>query len=120
MSSSYVARHVFERVHEKLPGYVIKFTAERPRNPDNQAGPEESRRLEFFRQHPELTRWSGKIQLNGKADLAMSARCGPTSRAFAATASETLPPRWLPTTGPKRGLAARSERSPGWTRWPCR
>ncbi len=70
MSSSYVARHVFERVHERLPDYVIKFAAERPRNPDNLAGPEELRRLEFFRRHPELTRWSGKIQLSGKTYLA--------------------------------------------------
>ena len=70
MSSSYVARCVFEKVQQRLPGYVIKFSSAVPRNPVNQAGPEELRMLDYFRQHPEVMRWSGHIQLDGKDYLA--------------------------------------------------
>ena len=43
MSTSYVARSIFEEVRKRFPGYVIKFSSANPRNPANMAGPEELR-----------------------------------------------------------------------------
>ena len=70
MSTSYIARQVFEKVHEKFPEYVIKFSSDNPRNPKNLAGPEELELLEYFRENPGETRWTGKIQMNGSEYLA--------------------------------------------------
>ncbi len=55
MSTSYIAREVFEKVHKKFPEYVIKFSSDNPRNLENLAGPEELKLLEYFREHPEET-----------------------------------------------------------------
>ena len=52
MSTSYVARQVFEKVRKKFPDYVIKFSSDNPRNPVNKAGPEEARVLQYFRDNP--------------------------------------------------------------------
>jgi methyl-accepting chemotaxis protein len=70
MSTSYIARRVFEKVHEKFPEYVIKFSSDNPRNPKNLAGPEELKLLKYFRENPGEARWSGKIQMNGSEYLA--------------------------------------------------
>lgn len=70
MSTSYIARSVFEKVQRKVPSYIIKFSSAAPRNPANQAGPEELEKLKFFREYPEITRWSGRIRLDGKDYLA--------------------------------------------------
>lgn len=66
MSSSFVARSVFDKVEKRLPDYVIKFSSDAPRNPANQAGPEEMELLEFFRRNPNTDRWSGRLQLEGR------------------------------------------------------
>jgi hypothetical protein len=39
MSSSYVAREIFDEVRKEFPEYVIKFSSDNPRNPTNAAGP---------------------------------------------------------------------------------
>ena len=70
MSTSFIARSVVEKVHEKYPDYVIKFSSDNPRNPDNLAGPEELALLEYFRKNPGETRWSGRIRMDGKEFLA--------------------------------------------------
>ncbi len=70
MSTSFIARRVFEKVQEALPEYVIKFPSDNPRNRDNLAGPEELKLLEYFRENPGETRWQGKIQMNGGEYLA--------------------------------------------------
>lgn len=70
MSSSFVARQVFEKVHDKLPDYVIKFSSDDPRNPANRAGPEELKMIDYFRENPGETRWTGKIRIEGKEYLA--------------------------------------------------
>lgn len=69
MSSSFVARSIFEKVRKRMPDYVIKFSADKPRNPVNQAGPEELKMLRYFRDNPRVTRWTGKLSLDGKPYL---------------------------------------------------
>ncbi len=69
MSTSFIARNVVEKVHEKYPDYVIKFSSDNPRNPDNLAGPEELDLLKFFRENPDKTRWAGRIRMGGKEYL---------------------------------------------------
>jgi PAS domain S-box-containing protein len=64
MSTSYVARSVFEEVRKKYPDYVIKFSSDHPRNPVNTAGPEEMTIIRYFRDHPEATKWVGTVVLN--------------------------------------------------------
>ena len=66
MSSSYVAREVFDRVRKKLPGYLLKFSSDNPRNPANRASPDELKVLQRFRSQPGLERWSGRITLDGR------------------------------------------------------
>ena len=70
MSSTYVARNVFEKVRRKFPDYVIKFSSDDPRNPANLAGPAERRILDHFRRDPNADRWVGEIEMNGKPYLA--------------------------------------------------
>ena len=65
MSTSYVARKVFERVRDRFPDYVIKFSSDNPRNPVNLATPEEMRIIHYFEEHPEAKHWSGQIELSG-------------------------------------------------------
>ncbi len=70
MSTSFISRSVFEKVGEKFPDYVIKFSSDNPRNPINLAGPEEIGLLEYFRRNTAEDRWFGKIKLNGNEYLA--------------------------------------------------
>lgn len=70
MSTSFVARSIFEKVRNEFPDYVIKFSSDNPRNPANQAGPAEQEMIEYFNDNPEVDRWSGKIKLEGAEYLA--------------------------------------------------
>ena len=70
MSTSHIARKVFEKVQSKFPDYVIKFPSDNPRNPVNKAGPEELKMLQYFRDNPEVSRWNGKLEMNGNQYLA--------------------------------------------------
>ncbi len=70
MSTSYVARQVFERVRKKFPDVIIKFAANDPRNPANQATPNESRMIAYFDAHPDVDRWTGTIVENGQKYVA--------------------------------------------------
>jgi len=63
MSTSYVARNIFNKVRTKFPDYIIKFSAENPRNPVNQAGPEELNMIQYFNNNPEKQVWTGEINL---------------------------------------------------------
>jgi PAS domain S-box-containing protein len=69
MSTSFVARSIFEKVHKKFPDYIIKFSSDNPRNPNNQAGPEELEMIEYFNDNPKARNWAGQINLNGKPHL---------------------------------------------------
>ncbi len=66
MSTSYVARSIFDKVRERRPGYIVKFSSDDPRNPANLAGPEELAILRYFRENPEATNWAGSVTINGR------------------------------------------------------
>jgi PAS domain S-box-containing protein len=71
MSSSFVARQVFERVQSEVPDLVIKFSSPNPRNPINLAGPEELGMIAYFNEHPERKLWSGSINMNENEYVAL-------------------------------------------------
>lgn len=72
MSTSFVASGIFEKVRQKYPDYVLKFSSDNPRNPANQAGAEELKVLNYFRKNPQAKRWVGEVDLQGKAYLVCS------------------------------------------------
>jgi len=66
MSTSYIARRVFDRVGQAFPDYIIKFSSENPRNPRNRlAGAEELELLRMFAEHPEIRQWNGTLRMGG-------------------------------------------------------
>jgi len=67
MSTSYVARSVFDGVREEFPELVTRFASKNPRNPVNRATPAEERIIDYFEQHPDASSWSGVVRL-GKTD----------------------------------------------------
>ena len=66
MSTSYVARQIVEEVRTEFPDYILKFSSDNPRNPVNMAGPEELKMLQYFRDHPDESRWQGKLSIDGR------------------------------------------------------
>ncbi|MFH1747907.1 MAG: PAS domain S-box protein [Planctomycetota bacterium] len=70
MSTSFVARSIFEKVRQEFPDYIIKFSSDDPRNPGNQAGPDELRMIQYFNNNPETRKWSGEIDLDGRPHMA--------------------------------------------------
>lgn len=70
MSSSYVAHSVFQEVNGEFPDFILKFSAENPRNPANQAGPEEMEIIRYFNDHPEIKKWKGRIAIGGREYMA--------------------------------------------------
>jgi len=70
MSTSYVSRTIFEDVRKEFPDYIIKFSSDNPRNPVNQAGPEELKVIEYLNNNPNLNRWEGLVLIDGKQYMA--------------------------------------------------
>lgn len=70
MSTSYISRSIFERVREKFPDYIIRFSSENPRNPINKAGPDELRTMEYFRINPQIHEKTEEIQIGGRRYMA--------------------------------------------------
>ncbi|MCF8128529.1 MAG: DUF3365 domain-containing protein [Deltaproteobacteria bacterium] len=70
MSTSYVARSIFEDVRGAFPAYILKFSSDNPRNPLNQAGPEELEVIEYLNRNPHLEKWEGEIVIDGKPYMA--------------------------------------------------
>ncbi|MFP4379241.1 MAG: response regulator [Candidatus Sumerlaeia bacterium] len=66
MSSSYATRKIFQQVKEQFPDYIIKFSSTNPHNPINKAGPEEVTIIQYFRNNPDVDRWRGVIEMDGK------------------------------------------------------
>ena len=66
MSTSFVARSVFEEVRRKFPDTILKFSSDNPRNLANQAGPEEREIIRYFNENPETNRWVGEVRMGGK------------------------------------------------------
>jgi len=73
MSTSFVARSIFQKVRSAFPGTIIKFSSDNPRNSANEAGPEEQKLLELFRRNPGLERWEGTVTLGGRSYYALAA-----------------------------------------------
>ena len=70
MSTSYVARSIFEEVRKEFSDYIIKFSSDDPRNPANQAGLEELKIIDYFNNNPGTNRWEGKIFIDGRRYMA--------------------------------------------------
>lgn len=70
MSTSYVARTIFEDVRKEFPDYIIKFSSDNPRNPVNQAGPEKLKVIEYLNNNPTLNKWEGMVLIDGKQYMA--------------------------------------------------
>jgi len=70
MSTSYVARSIFEDVRNEFPNYILKFSSDNPRNPANQAGPEELKVIEYLNNNHDLNRWEGTVSIDGKQYMA--------------------------------------------------
>jgi len=109
MSTSFVARSIFEKVRRDFAGYVIKFSSDNPRNPANQAGPEELRIIQHFNENRDLQTWAGPVHIDGKPYLARFAarrtdesclRCHGRPQA----ASASLVARYGPKAGFRRPL----------------
>ena len=66
MSTSFVARSIFEKVRKNFPDYIIKFSSGNPRNPVNQAGPEELKMIKYFNDNPLNKVWMGEIVFGSK------------------------------------------------------
>jgi|GEM_PF-1689181 len=66
MSTSYIARSIFDDVRDEFPGYILKFSSDNPRNPANQAGPEELKIIQYLNENPHQKVWEGIITINGK------------------------------------------------------
>jgi signal transduction histidine kinase len=65
MSTSFISRSVFEKVHMNFPDYIIKFSSDNPRNSTNLAGPKERELLQYFRENPQQNRWVGRLSMDG-------------------------------------------------------
>jgi PAS domain S-box-containing protein len=71
MSTSFVARSIFEETQKEFPGIILKFSSDNPRNPANQASQEELKIIQFFNSNPESDLWEGNISMNGDTYYAM-------------------------------------------------
>jgi HAMP domain-containing protein len=70
MSSSYVARSIFEKVKEKYPAYYFKHASQNPRNKLNLADEFENELLDkTFKPNPQVKEWQGFRTLRGKKDF---------------------------------------------------
>lgn len=70
MSTSFVARSVFEDVRKQFPEFILKFSSDNPRNPLNLAGPQEMEIIDFFNANPEINEWKGSITIEDKKYVA--------------------------------------------------
>jgi len=70
MSPPFVSQSVFEKVQQKFPGYIVRFTSDNPHNPANRATPQELRLIDFFRRNPQVSQKTEQIQINGQRYVA--------------------------------------------------
>ena len=64
MSTSFVARSIFEDVRIRFPNYILKFSSDDPRNPANLASRQELSFIDFFNKNPGQKSWGGNIIIN--------------------------------------------------------
>jgi diguanylate cyclase (GGDEF)-like protein/PAS domain S-box-containing protein len=65
MSTSFIARNVFEKVAKAHPDYLLRFPSTNPRNPSNKANPQEESIIRYFEQNPDAEEWSGYLSIDG-------------------------------------------------------
>jgi hypothetical protein len=53
MSTSFVARSIFEKVRSRFPDCTIKYTSDNPRNLNNKASDEELEMIRYFNENPQ-------------------------------------------------------------------
>ncbi|MBI5818459.1 MAG: DUF3365 domain-containing protein [Verrucomicrobia bacterium] len=70
MSPAFISRNIFEELQKKFPGYIVRFASDKPRNPANQATPDELSAMEFFRRNPRIVQTIDQIQINGQRYVA--------------------------------------------------
>jgi len=70
MSTSFVARSIFEDVQREFPDFILKFSSDNPRNPANQAGPEEMELIRYFNENPGEGQWRGELTIGGEQYIA--------------------------------------------------
>ncbi len=61
LSSSFIARSIFEDVGGNVEGLEIRFASDNPRNPLNRATEQERQLIEFFRANRDAQSWEGRI-----------------------------------------------------------
>jgi signal transduction histidine kinase/FixJ family two-component response regulator len=66
MSTSFVSRSVFEKVRQRFPEIIVKFSSDNPRNPVNSATPDELRIIEYFNAHPDISKLTSVMQMGGR------------------------------------------------------
>ncbi|MCK5604698.1 DUF3365 domain-containing protein [Candidatus Pacearchaeota archaeon] len=105
MSTSYVARSIFEDVRKEFPDYILKFSSDNPRNPINQAGPEELKLIDFFNKNTRENRWTGEVTIDGIRYLAkFNARRMEDSCQLCHGDSEVAPAKMIEIYGTKGGF----------------
>jgi len=109
MSTSFVAHSIFENTRRHFPDFILKFSSDNPRNPANQAGPEELKVIQYFNDNPDEKLWEGNITINKAAYFAkFKARRMEESclrcHGDPADAPESLVKRYGPTAGFYRPL----------------
>jgi len=66
MSTSFVARSVFDSVRKEFPQYLLRFPSTNPRNPANTATEQETEIIRYFQDNPKAQLWSGTQIHKGK------------------------------------------------------
>lgn len=69
MSTSFVARAIFAEVNKDFPDFILKFSSCNPRNPANQAGPEENEIIRYLNDNPGQEEWHGELVIGGRRYL---------------------------------------------------
>jgi signal transduction histidine kinase len=73
MSTSFVSRQVMENLGDALPGHLYRRVSDQPRNPKFQAQGMEQELLQYFRDNPQASSWSGLRQV-GQEEMFIKAR----------------------------------------------
>jgi len=68
MSTSFISRHVFEKVQAAFPQAVVRFPSRNPLNPVNRATPAEENIIRFFEQNPHAASWTGTIRFSREGE----------------------------------------------------
>jgi len=66
MSTSFVARSVFDSVRKEFPEYLLRFPSTNPRNPANRATEQEADIIRYFQNNPKATLWTGTLIHEGQ------------------------------------------------------